>query len=449
MNPFYKYTSFHTVIRPGTPAWFAYHWHALLLWKKIVAIIVMISLLASIIPLRAYLTRGEHYIPYAESLYRESLVDKKYSSSTLLDPMPREEAIRIAINIGGGLDFDCQGSRYLSTSIENIYECDYRSFAQKHGIVSGAYNALEFTSREEAVKSLMIASGLQTSVQTTPYIDIPGESGYISRAYEVGCVSDSPYFRPNENISRGEMFQLSDCIHTVALAATSKSPDIKKDPILSVNPEKLTYPAVVNPGINPPITSVSTVSAEITITGSSISGSTNPIIQKEIVRENTRTIEHTTERIIESTGSNLQLPRHSMSILGYDNQGILISIAIGSGIILENGILTALTSKPLTGDLPIFNAASKNPNTLPFLSNGLYPSSPLTQLQQFTGGLPSSTPSVVTIQGGSSPVNSVFGRIGSVVGSTGDYTSDLISESGSNRYFTDFRAQYALSGSLL
>lgn len=45
-------------------------------------------------------------------------------------------------------------------------------------------------------------------------------------------------------------------------------------------------------------------------------------------------------------------------------------------------------------------------------------------------------------------IDSVFGRTGSVIAQAGDYTTDLVTE-GSNLYFTDARAQNALSGSLL
>ena len=48
------------------------------------------------------------------------------------------------------------------------------------------------------------------------------------------------------------------------------------------------------------------------------------------------------------------------------------------------------------------------------------------------------TPEVVSI-----PVLSIFGRTGSIVGQSGDYTTTLVTE-GSNLYFTDSRAQNAL-----
>ena len=55
-----------------------------------------------------------------------------------------------------------------------------------------------------------------------------------------------------------------------------------------------------------------------------------------------------------------------------------------------------------------------------------------------TGGLP----------GTYSSVSSVFGRGGVITAGAGDYTTGLIPESISNLYFTDLRAQNALSGSL-
>jgi hypothetical protein len=46
------------------------------------------------------------------------------------------------------------------------------------------------------------------------------------------------------------------------------------------------------------------------------------------------------------------------------------------------------------------------------------------------------------------PVNSVFGRTGAILGVAGDYNTSLVTESGS-LYFTDTRAQNALSGIIL
>lgn len=45
-------------------------------------------------------------------------------------------------------------------------------------------------------------------------------------------------------------------------------------------------------------------------------------------------------------------------------------------------------------------------------------------------------------------VSSVFGRNGAVIGQSGDYTTTLVTE-GTNLYFTDTRAQEALSGALM
>ena len=55
-----------------------------------------------------------------------------------------------------------------------------------------------------------------------------------------------------------------------------------------------------------------------------------------------------------------------------------------------------------------------------------------------TGGFP----------GTYSSVSSVFGRVGIITAGAGDYTTGLIPESHSNLYFTDLRAQNALSGAL-
>ena len=47
-----------------------------------------------------------------------------------------------------------------------------------------------------------------------------------------------------------------------------------------------------------------------------------------------------------------------------------------------------------------------------------------------------------------SVVTSIFGHTGDVIAQIGDYTTALVTESGSNIYFTDLRAQNALSGTI-
>ncbi len=63
----------------------------------------------------------------------------------------------------------------------------------------------------------------------------------------------------------------------------------------------------------------------------------------------------------------------------------------------------------------------------------------MTPFQIITGSIPSQTIRSVT---------SVFSRSDAIVASAGDYSSDLVTESGSHLYFSDLRAQNALSGAL-
>lgn len=171
--------------------------------------------------MRSFLTP---IIPQQDILTREHIIDKTYREKNMADYVPQEETVRIAINLGGGLDFDCQGSRYLSLNVENTFDCAYKAFAQKKGIISQTYEPFAYTSRAEAVKSLVIAAGMTASTKDIPYTDVAGEKGYISRAYEVGCIGNDSSFRPNDLISRGDMLSLSDCIHTVALSSVTKTP---------------------------------------------------------------------------------------------------------------------------------------------------------------------------------------------------------------------------------
>lgn len=62
------------------------------------------------------------------------------------------------------------------------------------------------------------------------------------------------------------------------------------------------------------------------------------------------------------------------------------------------------------------------------------------------GGVPTWV-SIGSFGSGGGLVDSVFGRTGSIIAQSGDYTTDLVTES-SNLYFTNLRAQNALSGTI-
>jgi hypothetical protein len=108
MSFFHKYNPYHQVVPETRLARIKRYWTELIFWKKIIAVLLIVSLLGISLPIRAYFTRGERYIPYSESLQRQKIVDLDYRASDLTDLVPTEEAIRIAINVGGGLDFDCE-----------------------------------------------------------------------------------------------------------------------------------------------------------------------------------------------------------------------------------------------------------------------------------------------------------------------------------------------------
>jgi len=223
MKFFNTHISHPTLVKRWSREWIMLQWAQLELWKKCVSCIVLGALLISYFPIQAYFSRGAEYVPVAQSLYSQKIIDTEYSRADLLDIIPREEAIRIAINIGGGLDFECFGSRFLSPNIENTFDCKYQEFAQKKGIIQGKYDPYASISRSEAVRSLVIAAGLSPSSSEAPYIDIAGEVGYIARAYEIGCTDQGTAFRPTDAISRGEILKLSECIHTVALGSSGNT----------------------------------------------------------------------------------------------------------------------------------------------------------------------------------------------------------------------------------
>lgn len=255
-------------------------------------------------------------LPQQDALTRENIIDSTYRAKNMADYVPQEETVRIAINLGGGLDFDCKGSRFLSTDVTNNFDCAYREFAAKKGIASNNYNPKSYTSRAEAVKSLVIAAGMTTSTKDIPYTDIAGEKGYISRAYEVGCIGNDSNFRPNDLISRGDMLSLSDCIHTVALSSVTKTPTQT-----AISSGNLASTNVVSTS-----TSSDTGSSTNSIQASQVSGATSASVSKTVIIDRTVTV----EKLIPATGGIDQLPKSPNTLLGYDQNGNIQNIRIGS-----------------------------------------------------------------------------------------------------------------------
>ena len=99
MSLFDTYTRSLIHPRPWSLAWIGLQWNELLFWKKIIAIVILISLLFSYLPIQAYFSRGLEYLPYAQSLYTKKLIDTNYTRADMLDSIKHDEAIRIAINI--------------------------------------------------------------------------------------------------------------------------------------------------------------------------------------------------------------------------------------------------------------------------------------------------------------------------------------------------------------
>ena len=99
MSPFDKYTRSLMRPRPWSLSWIGLQWNELLLWKKIIAIVIPISLLFSYFPIQAHFSRGLEYLPYAQSLYTKKLLDTNYTRADMLEYIHNDEAIRIAINV--------------------------------------------------------------------------------------------------------------------------------------------------------------------------------------------------------------------------------------------------------------------------------------------------------------------------------------------------------------
>jgi hypothetical protein len=110
-----------------------------------------------------------------------------------------------------------------------------------------------------------------------------------------------------------------------------------------------------------------------------------------------------------------------------------------------------LTSLSATGGITYDNSTGVFTDIFTF-NNGL------TRSGNTVGMTTGANGQILTMSGGSIvwvnpatvsvPVTSVFGRTGAILGATGDYISDQVTEGSSNLYFTDTRAQNALSGTV-
>jgi hypothetical protein len=218
----------------------------------------------------------------------------------------------------------------------------------------------------------MIASGLGTSESAVPYTDVTDNIGYIARAYEIGCITGDRYFVPDDEISRGEMFELSDCIHTAIQSSISDPIDIIVETpteIIATNPTQ-DPPKNTNPETNTPPNNVTLVSSEA-------------ILPPRVIENKTTIIERTIETRVESPVQNL--PNEPGTLLGYGIDGNLITISLGEGVFLDGNNLRVIQNPILSVSEGVFGSAPSNPPTQNPPTNSLYPTTPMTQFQVITG----------------------------------------------------------------
>jgi hypothetical protein len=105
----------------------------------------------------------------------------------------------------------------------------------------------------------------------------------------------------------------------------------------------------------------------------------------------------------------------------------------------------AVSAQPTTNSGSVPPPSAINPNLTPYVVRGTTPPPTGGCAQWLNGRLVTTGLACGSGGGGTGAVTSVFGRAGTVVAQSGDYTTSLVTE-GTSLYYTDARARAAISG---
>ncbi len=176
-----------------------------------VATLVAVSASASLV------AAASEFLPYAEVLADNSVISAQSSEAgyRLGNNITRAEIAKVVANLGGIEATACSGDVFSDVGAGLGDLCGYVEALADAGVVSTASATFRPTAnitRAEMVKMILGALGETGSDVDAGYMDLTGLgdlASYINRANEIGCVSDSSYFRPNASSSRGEAFKVA------------------------------------------------------------------------------------------------------------------------------------------------------------------------------------------------------------------------------------------------
>ncbi len=175
------------------------------------ATLVAVSTSASLV------AAASEFLPYAETLADNSVISAQSSEAgyRLGDNVTRAEIAKVVANLGGIDPVACSGTTFSDVGSGLGDLCGYVEALADAGVVStsnATYRPNANVTRAEMVKMILGALGEVGSDVDAGYMDIEGLNdltSYINRANEIGCVSDSSYFRPMASSSRGEAFKVA------------------------------------------------------------------------------------------------------------------------------------------------------------------------------------------------------------------------------------------------
>lgn len=176
-----------------------------------VATLVAVSASASLV------AAASEFLPYAEVLADNSVISAQSSEAgyRLGNNITRAEIAKVVANLGGIEATACSGDVFSDVGAGLGDLCGYVEALADAGVVSTAsatFRPSANITRAEMVKMILGALGETGSDVDAGYMDLTGLgdlASYINRANEIGCISDSSYFRPNASSSRGEAFKVA------------------------------------------------------------------------------------------------------------------------------------------------------------------------------------------------------------------------------------------------
>ena len=177
------------------------------------AAIVATSMSASLVS-----ASSSEFLAYAEALAKNNVIGTQATEAgyRLKDNITRAELAKVAANIGGFTKVTCTGEVYTDVKSTLGDLCEAIETLAANGVVSKKavqFRAKANVTRAEATNMLLGATGQTPSEESAGFTDVTSSlgdlAGFINRAAQQGIVNKANRFRPNDSITRGEVFKIA------------------------------------------------------------------------------------------------------------------------------------------------------------------------------------------------------------------------------------------------